>query len=163
MPLVDQPFGATFTFARKGSATYRAFNGAVVSVPTDVPRFDHDWAGRPLGLLIEGRPDRWRPDRLAIKPGDWAVPGGTVLHAVLDDAGEIQRSAWYSAQDPVEAVNACLRMIGRHQLIAYVPGYIRNQDGWVRWRRYRYRLGRIIQASAATAIGASANAPLLEG
>lgn len=163
MPLVDQPFADTFSFARLRIAAYVDAAGDAASAAKNAPRFDHDVDGAPRGLLIEGRPDHWRPDRLQVEDGDWAVPGGTVLHIFETPQGETRQTAWYAQTDPKGAVDACLGAKGRHQLIAYVPGYLRNRGGYVRWRRRTFDLGGILLSEPGIAIGAADTIHLLEG
>lgn len=45
--------GPVPTFTRSGTAWYFDENGLLISAGTDEPRFDHNFAGTPLGLLIE--------------------------------------------------------------------------------------------------------------
>lgn len=163
MPLVDQPFADTFSFVRGWTASYLDQAGEAAVAAANVPRFDHDASGAPRGLLLEGSPERWHPDRLQVEDGDWAVAGGTVLHIFETPAGETRQNAWYAKADPKSAVDACLSAKGRHQLIAYVPGYLRNRGGYVRWRRRDYALGGILLSEPGIAIGAADNIPLLEG
>ena len=106
MPLVDQPFADTFAFSRGDTGAYRAAGGVEQAAGVNVPRFDHDADGAPLGLLVEGRPLRWSPDRLSVQDGDWAVLRGTVLHEFVPPGGTVERRAWYAPLEPVAAVDA---------------------------------------------------------
>ncbi|GIX12259.1 MAG: hypothetical protein KatS3mg118_0218 [Paracoccaceae bacterium] len=47
-------FATLHSFARPGIGTRLTAAGQIEEVPADQPRFDHDAAGVPLGLLIEG-------------------------------------------------------------------------------------------------------------
>ncbi len=162
MPLVDQPFAETFTFARARAADYVDAAGAGATAAINVPRFDHDEAGAPRGLLVEGRP-QFAADQLLVVAGDWSAPGGTVLHEFETPAGEIRRRAFYAGADPRVAVNACLNAKGRHRRLAYVPGHLSNRGGYVRWRNLFWSLAGVMMAEAGVALGARADVPLLEG
>lgn len=163
MPLVDQPFYDTFIFSRGCAARYRDADGVWQLAAKNIPRFDHDATGAPLGLLVEGRPDEWRPDRLRVLDGDWALDAGTVLHIFETPQGDMRRNAWYTPFDPKAAIDACLGAKGWHRLIAYVPGYLRNRGGYVRWARQDYALGGVLLSEPGIAIGAADTIPLLEG
>lgn len=163
MPLVDQPFADTFGFSRGDRGSYRDADGVVRRAATDVPRFDHDEAGVAKGLLVEGSPLRWHADRVSVRSGDWATVPGTVLHIFETPEGEVRQNAWYAMTDPKGAVDACLGAKGRHRLIAFVPGYLRNRGGYVRWGRRDYALGGILLSEPGVAIGAADTIPLLEG
>lgn len=163
MPLVDQPFAETFDFARDREGVYRDAAGALVTAAVDAPRFDYGPDGRPLGLLIEGRPEFGQADRVEVVAGDWAVLKGTVLHAYRDDAGVDQRRAWYSSTDPVATVNGCLNLKGHAGAIAYVPTYLPNRGGYVLWRGEMWELGGIVTAEDGVAIGLTSTIMMLEG
>src|SRR5690606_1081013 len=115
------------------------------------------------GLLVEGRPDRWHPDRLRVRPGDWAVARGTVLHEFRPAGGEVSRRAWYAPYDPKAAVDACLSIAAHHRRIAYVPGYLRNRGGFVRWGRLDWSLGGLLLSEAGVALATAPDLILLEG
>lgn len=163
MPLVDQPFADTFVFSRGDRGSYRDAGGVERLARIDVPRFDHDPDGAPLGLLVEGHPLRWSPDRLSVQDGDWAVTRGTVLHEFATPAGVIERRAWYAPLDPVAAVDACLSIAAHHREIAYLPALLRNRGGYVRWGRRDWSLGGLILAEANVALVETAALILLEG
>ena len=163
MPLVDQPFGDTFTFVRDRAAECRDATGAVVEVAADAPRFDHTAEGQPRGLLVEGRPQFAAADRLEVIDGDWAVAGGTILHEFETPAAVIERRAWYAPDDPLGAVRACLNAKGHHRRIAYVAGYLPNRGGFVRWRDLFWNLGGVVLADAGVALAPITDTPLLEG
>lgn len=162
MPLVDQPFAATFTFARARTAAYVDAAGAVQVAAIDAARFDHDLAGAPRGVLIEGRPQYSAADRLQVVDGDWAVPGGTVLHEIETAAG-VERRAWYAPTAPRATVNACLNAKGRHRRLAYVPTYLPNRGGFVRWRDRFWSLGALVLVEPGVTVGVQTNIHLLEG
>lgn len=163
MPLVDLSFAATFVFTRAREAAYVDSAGAVATAAVDTPRFDHTGEAEPRGLLIEGRPQTGAPDRLTVIDGDWAEPGGTVLHEYETLAGETRRRAIYAPDDPRSAVDGCLNAKGRHRRIAYVPGYLRNRGGFVRWRDLFWTLGGVVLADAGVALAPITDKPLLEG
>lgn len=163
MPLVDQPFADTFTFSRARAADYLDPDGETATAAVDVPRFDHDDAGAPRGLLIEGRPQYDAADRLSVADGDWVTARGTVLHEIETPAGVVERRAWYSAADPVSLVAGCLNAKGRHRRIAFVPGHLRNRGGFVRWRNQHWNLGAVLLAEAGVLLAAEAGVALLEG
>lgn len=163
MPLVDQPFADTFVFSRGDRGAYRDADGVDRIARMDVPRFDHDADGAALGLLVEGRPLRWSPDRLSIQDGDWAEPRGTVLHEFATPDGTVKRRAWYAPTDPAAAVDACLSIAAHHREIAYLPTLLRNRGGYVRWGRRDWSLGGLILAEANVALVQTAALILLEG
>lgn len=163
MPLVDQPFSDTFTFSRRRAAAYGNWAGIEAIAAKHEPRFDHNSAGIPRGLIIEGRSDQWFPDRLEVRSGDWSSPAGTVLHTLEDIDGQLRHMAWYAPVDPISAVNACLNAKGYHHRIAYVPVYLRNRGGFVRWRRTDYVLGGLLKSETGVVLAAAADVPLLEG
>lgn len=163
MPLVDQPFAATFDFARARAAAYRNAEGALVQAAIDAPRFDHSPSGAPRGLLIEGRPQVSAADRLTVSTGDWSEKRGTVLHEYENAAGEVVRRAWYALHDPVSAVNACLNAKGRHRRIAFCPVFIPNRGGWIRWNNLRWDLGGLVEAEPGGVVAATETFILLEG
>lgn len=162
MPLVDQPFATTFAFARGRAADYLDAAGAPATAPVDVPRFDHDGTGAPLGLLLEGRPEFARADLLSVLDGDWNTPEGTVLHEYAV-GGQIERRAWYAPINARATVNACLRVKGHHRRIAYVPVYLKNRGGFVRWRHADYALGGVVAVDAGVVLAVADNQLLLEG
>lgn len=163
MNLVERPFDVTFAFARGRQAQHRDATGELVRATRNAPRFDHDEAGAPRGLLIEGRPESWTPDRLRVRAGDWATGPGTVLHAMEAPDGALRFTAWYCVHDPVAAVNACLRLKGRHRLIAYVPGFLKNRDGAVYWRRQLYALGGVLETEPGVILATTNERLVLEG
>lgn len=163
MPLVDQPFADTFDFARSRTAPYLDATGAAQVAAVDAPRLDHDEDGAPRGLLVEGRPQFSAADQARVVEGDWAIPGGTVLHEIETVAGVVERRAWYAPADPRGTVNACLNAKGRHRRIAYVPGYLPNRGGFVRWRNLFWNLGAIVLSEPGVAIAVDDNKLLLEG
>lgn len=163
MPLVDQPFADTFAFSRARASAYVDAAGDPAEAAVDVPRFDHALDGTPRGLLIEGRPQFGAADRLTVVDGDWAQPGGTVLHEYETPAGEVRRRAIYAPDDPSSAVDGCLNAKGRHRRIAYVPGFLKNRGGRVRWRDLLWDLPGLVFAEAGVALTPITDKPLLEG
>ena len=163
MNLVDLPFAQTFDFTRRRPAACLGPDGQEVTLGRDLPRFDHDAAGVPRGLRVDGRPSTWWPDLLKVKAGDWAQPRGTVLHAYETFAGERVNSAWYAPTDPKAAVDACLKRAGRHRRIAYVPTFLRNRGGFVRWRQTDWRLGGLVSPDDGAVLAVDDDLILLEG
>lgn len=165
MPLIDQPFAQTFAFSRGKTAAHRGPDGVEKTARRHVPRFDHDEDGAPLGLLIEGRPGTFFPDRIHVAEGDWMQPRGTVLHEWTDPTGVLRRDAWYAPFDPRSAVDAALNVKGHARRIAYVAGYLRNRGGFVRWKRLDWQLGGLVASESAVMIAAdtAGDEPILEG
>lgn len=163
MPLVNAPFEDSFIFSRARAAPYRDATGAQATAPVDQPRFDHGVDGAPRGLLIEGRPEFGQADRLRTVAGDWAVPGGTVLHCWEDEAGVEQRRAWYAPADPKATLDGCLNLKGRMREIAYVPTYLPNRGGYVLWRKSIWSLGAVLAVEDGVALGVTSTIMMLEG
>lgn len=161
--LVNLPFVDTFTFRRGSSAPCRNEAGVVVTIGLNVPRFDHTEDGQPRGLLVEGRTSLREADQVRAIDGDWTARPGTVLHAYQDAAGGVIRTAWYSNRDHVSAVDACLNVQGHHQLIAFVPGFLPNLGGEVRWRKQVFALGGVLLSQSGAALGSSPDNLFLEG
>lgn len=163
MPLVDQPFADTFTFSRGCRARYRDATGQSLVASLDQPRLDHNGSGEPLGLLVEGFGMTVAADRLEAIAGDWTAQHGTVLHELLDETGQLQRRALYAPRHPRAALNACLNMVGWHRRIAYVPIYLKNRGGFVRWRNAHWTLGGALAAEEGVLLAATDSVPILEG
>lgn len=166
MALVDQPFADTFDFVRGRVAPYRDAAGTLASAPADVPRFDHDPDGGPLGLLVEGRPQTPFADKCVAKDGDWyaGLTASTVLHAFAAEDGLVSRRAWYAGpQGPRAIISGCLNAKGWHRMIAVVPGHLPNRGGEVRWRNAFWSLGGVVLVQPGTVLAAGPVAMLLEG
>lgn len=160
---VNPPFGDTFVFTRFRPARYRDSDGLKAIAVIGAPRFDHRPDGRPRGLLVEGRPQTRFADRLSPRAGAWAVDGGTVLHEYETPDGEVRATAWYAPVDPQSAVAGCLNLKGWHRLIAYVPGYLKNRDGYVLWRRRQFNLGGLIATDPGAVLSSNGKIIMLEG
>lgn len=159
MPTLDP----ALTFTRPIAAAYRNGDGALTVAPVDLARFDHDSAGRPLGLLIEPGPGAGLADRAALAA---AVLGpktpATVLHAVTTAAGATLQLAHYGL-DATALVNACLRAGGWHRAIGVVAGYLPiGRDGLVRYRATRWQPAAVLGAAPAL-LRDGAGRPLLAG
>jgi hypothetical protein len=163
MSFVDQPFADTFDFARARVAALRGPDGLPATAAIDAPRFDHDAEGSPRGLLVEGRPEFGAADRLTVKAGAWETARGTVLHEYEAPDGEVRRRAWYARTDPRAIVDACLGVKGRHRLVAYVPGHLKNRGGEVRWRDRLWALGAMILVDAGELLAPVDDTPFIEG
>lgn len=165
MSLVGLSFAQTFAFARPRPAPVRGADGAVTIAAADIPRFDHDGAGARLGLLVDAGETLGQADRCRVLPGAWESAGfATVLHELLDPAGQLIRRALYS-ETPRAAVDALLSSAGHHRRIGAVPGYLRNLGGYVRYRELDWLLPAAIAATPAPAraIADEAGRPLVDG
>lgn len=163
MPLVDQPFADTFAFTRARAAAYVDAAGDPAEAAINVPRLDHDDAGTPRGLLVEGRPQFGDADKITVETGDWISAQGTVLHEIETPAGVVERRAWYSESDPAGLINGCLNAKGWHRRIAFVPRHLSNRGGFVRWRNQHWTLGGVLLVETGNAVAAEPAILLLEG
>ena len=159
--LMDLP--ASFVFSRGRAAPYRSDTGQIVMAAADVPRFDHDAQGRPLGLLIEGRPQTRHADVLTCKPGAWETGKATVLHEFTTPAGELKRRACYVLDDHRATVDGFMNTKGWHRQIIVLPGHLKNIGGAVRWRRFDWVLSAILAIEPGVAVGVTPETLLLEG
>lgn len=137
MALVSHTFEEAFTFTRARTAPYEDAAGVTQSAAIDEPRFDHD-AGEAVGLIIEGQP-AGAPDRLALRPGPWSSQGGgTLLHDVDFGAGLVHRAVY--ASSPSEALDAAVRVAGRHRRLRFVATFLEAIDGAVSFDGVAYQL-----------------------
>lgn len=145
-------FDAWFDFSRPTIAAYRNADGELVDAAIDAPRFDHDAAGRSLGLLVEPGDALGQADRSRLQVDAIGATVSTVLHARLDDSGTLIRRAWYS-RDPQRTIDSCLGQAGRHLSVAAVPGFRPNAGGFVRYRGVDWQLTDLLGAGAGRALG----------
>ncbi|UNU43619.1 hypothetical protein EAO27_13475 [Sphingopyxis sp. YF1] len=155
-----QHFAAWFDFGRPTAAPYRDAAGAIVTAAIDVPRFDHDAAGAPIGLLVEPGAELGQADRARLQVDAIGATIATVFHERRDADGTIVRRAWYS-RDPQATIDACLSQAGHHLRIGAIPGYRRNLGGFVRFRGIDWQLTELIAAGAGAAIGDDAGRGLI--
>ncbi|KTE24452.1 MULTISPECIES: hypothetical protein [unclassified Sphingopyxis] len=155
-------FDAWFDFGRPTAAPHRNAAGAIVVAPVDAPRFDHDLAGKPTGLLVEPGAALGQADRARLQIDAIGATVATVLHALREDDGSISRRAWYS-RDPQVTIDACLGQAGRHISIAAIPGYRPNAGGFVRYRGVDWQLAGVLDGGVGTAIGDGSGRALIEG
>jgi len=160
--LTQDDFSVAFSFARSAAGSYRDAAGVVRSAAVDVPRFDHDEAGAPLGLLIAPGADIGEHDRIELDPFmlpedlvtgiDDTTRRATILHA-FTPAGEtaLRRNAWYSRNTKF-MVDALLRQAGRHQSIGVIEGFRINLGGLVRYRGHDWWLPGVLQTEGASLI-----------
>lgn len=169
--LDQSEFGIAFTFTRPVPAYYRDANGITLVAPIDVPRFDHDPVGKPLGLLIEGATYFGQADRPLLDPlmlpEDITGQETTVFHATVDVAGEITRSAWYSRNAPA-TINALLSGAGHHIEIGVILGFrekkgASDRTGYVRYRGHSWSLATLLSAGSGAVLADDAGRPLIGG
>jgi hypothetical protein len=175
-PLRAADFALAFTFARSEAVVVRSAAGAMITTAPDVPAFDHDPDGVPLGLLIGPGEDLGGGDRVALDPLMLPVelvsgeaPGArdaTVLHRYHDGTSE-QRRAWYS-RDALATIAALLDQPGHHREIGVIAGLRRNEGaaggaGFVRYRGAVWQLPELLAISAVpgAAVLADAGRPVI--
>lgn len=151
MPDSTHDFAAAFVFRRDGEGPCRDDAGVERTAVWNEPRFDHDAAGSPFGLLVEGWPQVDAADRIDLAPDLFVVPAkSTVLHA-LQAAGddEPEYRAYYAMGSAVLGlVRSRLRARGHHLCISVIPSHLDNRGGFVRWARHDWRLGALISVDA---------------
>ncbi len=149
-------FAAWFDFTRPTAAPYFDAAGAIVVAPVNTPRFDHDAEGAPIGLLVEPGEDLGQADRARLQLDAIGATIATVLHAFLDEDGNICRRAWYS-RDPQATIDACLGQAAHHLSIAAIPGYRPRLGaagvGFVRYRGLDWQLTELLGDGEGAAIG----------
>lgn len=152
-------FASAFDFARSETASCRDAAGAEQLLGPDLPRFDHDEEGAPLGLLITAGADLGGGDRAALDPlmlPEDLLTGtdraATVFHMFDPGTGPVRR-AWYS-RNALATVNALLDQAGHHLAIGVVPGFRPREDdggaGIVRYRGQAWTLPGLLGAPALT-------------
>lgn len=169
--LDQSDFDAAFAFTRPLASEYRDANGDNQSAAIDVPRFDHDEEGNPLGLLIEGGPWLGQADSALIDPlmlpEDITGQEVTIFHMFAQTDGAIVRRAWYS-RDAIAMINGLLAGAGRHVSIGLIAGYRENkgqpgETGYVRYRGQSWGLATLISAGGDTVLADEADRPLIGG
>jgi len=158
--MAARDFAQIFSFGRPGAAPVRDAAGLLVQAPAGAPRFDHDEAGKPIGLLIEAGARLGAGDRAKLA---MALPGGpaTIFHHFAAPRGEAERRAYF-VLDAAAAVEGLLAGAGHHLAIGAIPGFLRNRGGHVRYREQDWPLAAAIGPDAR-AFGDGAGRPLLEG
>lgn len=154
-------FAIAFDFARSEAALVRGSDGVLAIAPADQPRFDHDAAGRPRGLLVTGGADLGGGDRAAFDPlmlpaqltegTDLTAREATVYHAFVPVSADIEgasadafeaailRRAFYT-RDAARLIDTLMRSAGRHVMIGAHAGFADNRDGFARYRGKRWLL-----------------------
>lgn len=176
-------FAIAFDFARSEAAPMRGPDGVLVTAPADQPRFDHDAAGRPRGLLIKSGAEPGGGDRALFDPlmlpealtegTDLTAREATVYHAfvpigaAIDDASAedfeaaIVRRAFYT-REAARMIDALMRSAGRHVMIGAHAGFADNRGGFARYRGKLWALPAGLRTAAAgDAIDAAPGKPLL--
>ncbi len=148
-------FAIAFDFARSEVAPVRGTDGVLQNAAVDVPRFDHDAAGNPRGLLVTAGADLGGNDRTAIDPlmlpealtigDDLTAREATVYHAFVPAAAgstapsraefeaAIIRRAFYT-REAARLIDTLLRGAGHHLVIGVHAGFAENKDGMARYR-----------------------------
>jgi hypothetical protein len=139
----EQLFSAWFDFGRPNAAPFRNQFGQRVNAEPNLPRFDHDEGGTPIGLLIGPGPELGQSDRARLQLDAIGATKATVLHAIRENSGVIVRRAWYSI-DPQATIDACLSQAGHHFSVGAVPGYRPNLGGFIRYRGANWLLTGVI-------------------
>ncbi len=156
MPVLraDQ-FPIAFDFARCEAADVRGPDGSVRTAPADVPRFDHDAAGQPRGLLVTDA------DRAAIDPlmlpadltesASLSAREATVYHLFVPieagltasspeafEAAMVRRA--YFTRDAAGLIDSLLASPGHHVAIGTHAGFAQNRGGFARYRGKLWQL-----------------------
>lgn len=158
-------FAGTFAFARPNAAGYRAANGRLATAAPNVPRFDHLSDGTPVGLIVEAGAEMGQHDAVRLAAGVVPVAIGmpaTVLHEIATGDGEVIRRAHYTLASAC-TVNACLAQIGRHRIVAVVPGFLPIRSGTVAYRRRRWSPPAVVVLADGTPIALRDGLQLVAG
>jgi hypothetical protein len=159
-------FTIAFAFTRSEAADVREADGIVRTQAAGVPRFDHDPAGIPRGLLVTPGADIGGQDRSAFDPlmlpaaltegDDQTAREATVYHAFVPltasrtedgvsaatreefEAGIIRR-AFYT-REAARLVDALIRTAGHHLVIGVHAGFAENRHGFARYRGKLWQL-----------------------
>lgn len=161
--LTSADFAAWFDFTRPTQLPYLDATGAAQLADPDVPRFDHDDMGAPLGLLVERGAVPGQSDRAVLQAGVLASSVNTdctVLHARTLDDGSVERRAWYS-RDPAMTINAMMLFAGHHCSIGVIPGYRENKGGYVRYRGFSWMLPGFIATGDGPVLADDQDRPIL--
>lgn len=174
--LRQRDFDLAFAFGRSEVAAYRNAAGAEVTAAADVPRFDHDAARRPRGMLITAGVELGGGDRVFVEPEilpaalfDFATPmasDATILHwfapAVTSDADWSPiRRAWYT-RNAKACMDALTAQEGHHLALGVVPGFRQNLLGVVQYRGFAWTVAGMLLAGDAPIADASGR-PLISG
>ncbi len=174
-------FAIAFDFARSEAAAVRGPDGVLATAPANQPRFDHDTAGKPRGLLVTGGEEPGGGDRTAFDPlmlpaaltegEDLKAREATVYHAFVPVSAEIEdasaevfeaaivRRAFYT-RDAARLIDTLLRSAGRHVMIGAHAGFAENRDGFARYRGKRWLLPVGLGVDGA-ALASAAHKPLI--
>lgn len=174
-------FAIAFDFARSEAAAVRGSDGVLVTAPANQPRFDHDAAGKPRGLLVTGGEEPGGGDRTAFDPlmlpaaltegEDLKAREATVYHALVPVSADIDgasaevfeaaivRRAFYT-RDAARLIDTLMRSAGRHLMIGTHAGFAENRDGFARYRGKRWLLPVGISADGG-ALASAADTPLI--
>lgn len=155
-------FANVFRFGRPTVSNYRGPGGGRVQADVDVPRFDHDAGGAPIGLLVDLGSEMGQHDAVAL--AEAVVPAGpaTVLHETAGDDSVIVRRAHYTLDANI-TIDACLRQAGHHRSVGAVAGFVKIRDGVVPYRGKRWAPPAVIVLADGRAIGIDAATALLTG
>lgn len=187
MPILRaSQFPIAFDFARSEAAAVRGPDGVVTTLGANLPRFDHDTAGKPRGLLVTPGADIGGQDRSAFDPlmlpaaltdgADLTAREATVYHAFVPIAASrtedgvsaatpeqfaaaIIRRAFYT-RDAARLIDALIRSAGHHLVIGAHAGFAENRDGFARYRGKRWRLPEGVGVDGA-ALTSSPAKPLI--
>jgi len=143
-------FAALFAFQRPSVAPYRKSDGTLSVAPADVPRFDHDAGGSPLGLLVEAGAEMGQHDSIALRAPVPIEGAATVFHEVANADG-IQRRAHYTL-NATATVNACLAQVCHHRAIGAVAGFVAIRSGVVAYQGKRWTPPAIVTLADGKAI-----------
>lgn len=188
MPILRaSQFAIAFDFARSEAAAVRGEDGVVTTLAADQPRFDHDPAGKPRGLLVTPGSDIGGQDRSAFDPlmlpaaltegDDQSAREATVYHAFVPltasqtDGGvsaapqdvfeaAIIRRAFYT-REAARLIDALIRSAGHHLIIGAHAGFAENRDGFARYRGKLWQLPQGIRGDDSGALTSSADKPLI--
>lgn len=179
-------FPIAFAFARSEAGAVRGPDGVVTTQGPDLPRFDHDTAGKPRGLLVTPGSDLGGQDRSAFDPlmlpaeltegADLTAREATVYHAFVPLAASqtedgvsaaspeafeagIVRRAFYT-REAARLIDALMRTAGHHLTIGAHAGFAENAGGFARYRGKLWRLPESLGVDGA-ALTSSAVKPLI--
>lgn len=190
MPILRaSQFPIAFDFARSEAAAVRGPDGVVTTIAPDLPRFDHDTAGKPRGLLVTSGSDIGGQDRSAFDPlmlpaaltegTDLTAREATVYHAFVPltasqteggvsaatpeqfEAGIIRR-AFYT-RDAARLIDALIRSAGHHLAIGAHAGFAENRDGFARYRGKLWQLPQGLGVDGAALTSAPAKPLITSG
>lgn len=182
-------FAIAFTFARSEAAAVRGPDGVITTLGANLPRFDHDTAGKPRGLLVTPGSDLGGQDRSAFDPlmlpaaltegADLTAREATVYHAFVPLAASLTedgisaatpeqfeaaiiRRAFYT-REAARLIDALMRTAGHHLAIGAHAGFAENADGFARFRGKRWRLPEGLGVDGAALTSAPAKPLITSG